>query len=78
MSGALTMYATRIESLMTEKKRVQSISVDTVLDGENLERIRNIGFSRIPLILSTEHPYVVGILMAKSLIGTVPSENTIW
>lgn len=77
ITGALSMYQAQVEGIMTEVKKIQSLSIETVMNKRNLLRIRNIGFSRIPLIMSDENPLIVGILMAKSLIGLEPSDTTL-
>jgi CBS domain containing-hemolysin-like protein len=47
------------------------------MNKETLKKIKAIGFSRIPIIHDVENKWVIGILMAKSLIGVDPSDLTL-
>ena len=51
------------------------ISWDTKLDEFELNRIREDKFSRIPVIENKNKNIVVGILLAKSLIGVEPGST---
>jgi CBS domain containing-hemolysin-like protein len=51
------------------------ISWDTILDENELDRIRDDKFSRIPVIENDNKNIVVGILLAKSLIGVKPGST---
>lgn len=51
--------------------------MDVVMNEETFKKIREIGFSRIPIIYDSENKWVIGILMAKSLIGVGPSDKTL-
>jgi len=55
-----------------------TVSLDTILDQQLLQRIREVGFSRIPVTISDNKHFIVGILLTKSLIGiNVSKEKTL-
>jgi CBS domain containing-hemolysin-like protein len=62
---------------MTDIGQVECLTADTVMNADAFKRIKQIGFSRIPVVRTDNHKQIVGILMAKSLIGVSPSEYTI-
>jgi CBS domain containing-hemolysin-like protein len=49
--------------------------MDTVLNQEMLDRILTNGYSRIPVLKDGNPSLVIGILLAKSLIGVKGSAN---
>ena len=52
--------------------------MDTILDEDKINQIRSEGFSRIPVSSDRDNKHrIVGILLAKSLIGLPPSDLTI-
>lgn len=55
------------------------LSLDTVLDERTLKDVYQQGFSCVPVSADRDNKnLIVGILLAKSLIGVVPSDLTIW
>lgn len=64
------MNETKVVDISTMYEHVEPVYLDTELNEDNLKWIRCLGFSRIPVVYSRQHPEsVLGLLMAKSLIG---------
>lgn len=70
--GALTFSEMKVADIMIPQKDVFSLDSATVIDKHVLKEIKKKGFSRIP-VYDAGAQKVVGILNAKSLIGTVPA-----
>jgi CBS domain containing-hemolysin-like protein len=70
VEGALSYQTVKCEEIMTNIKKVSlTLEMDTVLTSKLLIEIRDIGFSRIPIIHNGDINKIVGILLTKSLIG---------
>ncbi|MDP2439394.1 MAG: CNNM domain-containing protein, partial [archaeon] len=73
IKGALELKEKSVEDVMTPFNKVVTLSIRTLLDKSNLERIKATGFSRIPVYNGTNKSDVIGTLIAKELIGIDPS-----
>jgi metal transporter CNNM len=66
--GALSFSHKKVQDIMTPNTVVTTIEADDILDEEYLEKLKQIGYSRIPV--HTEDPnYISGILYFKDLVG---------
>jgi CBS domain containing-hemolysin-like protein len=54
---------------MTPKEKVEIFTLDTILSNATVDRIKAIGFSRIPISFTADKKIICGILLAKSLVG---------
>lgn len=64
--------------MKTPIEKVKTLSMDTILDDDRIQQIKNMGFSRIPISFDRENfNKIIGVLLAKSLIGLAPSDKTI-
>lgn len=54
---------------MTKLENVKIFTLETVLNKATLDEIKKTGFSRIPISLNAEKNVLIGILLAKSLVG---------
>lgn len=62
---------------MTAMDKVQVLSGDLVIDQLLINKIKLIGFSRIPISLYSDKKTIFGILLTKSLVGYKFSNQTI-
>ena len=69
IAGALQFTTAKTSEIMTGMEKVQIFTLDTVLNRATLDRIKQTGFSRIPISFTTDKCLVCGILLAKSLVG---------
>lgn len=71
IEGVLNIGSAKIEDMMTHKSKVNlHVALDDVLDEDLVYRLRENGFTRVPIVFSHDHKnLVVGILLIKSLIG---------
>ena len=52
--------------------------MDTILDDDRIQQIKQMGFSRIPITFDKDNSNkIIGVLLAKSLIGLAPSDKSI-
>lgn len=79
MEGLLTIHDAHVDEMKTQFEKIHLIlSMDTILDEDKINQIRSEGFSRIPVSSDRDNKHrIVGILLAKSLIGLPPSDLTI-
>ena len=45
------------------------LSIDTLIDRETIDIIRDRGFSRIPIYYGEHRTFIIGVLIVKSLLG---------
>lgn len=63
--------------IMSTINNVVIVHMDTILNDDTLEKLKQIGFSRIPISYSANQKSVFGILLTKSLVGYIPTNETI-
>ncbi len=68
IKGALHFSETKVEQIMTKKDVVFKLDIRTTLDIRVLNKIKEKGFTRIPVYKDNENN-IVGILYTKQLIG---------
>ncbi len=80
MEGLLTIHDATVDEMKTPFEKINLIlSMDTILDEDKILQIRSEGFSRIPVASDKDNKHrIVGVLLAKSLIGLPPSDLTIF
>ena len=66
--GTLAMSVKKVSDHLTPIDKVFALEQDTVLDAQQLGRLRQYGHSRIPVYQGTLDD-VVGVLLVKSLVG---------
>lgn len=75
--GALTFGDRKIKQIMTPRSVAKMVAADLVLDGAAIRRLKQTGFSRIPVYRSADTPNDIGgILYIKDLIGVTPGKKT--
>jgi CBS domain containing-hemolysin-like protein len=67
IKGALQLSEKMVGSIMTEIRHVYWLTPDTVLDGRKIDEIKEMSWSRIP-ILDKKRTEVLGILLMKDLV----------
>jgi metal transporter CNNM len=67
IKGALQLSEKTVGSIMTEMRHVFWLTPDTVIDGQKIDEIKDMSWSRIP-ILDRKHRNVFGILLMKDLV----------
>jgi len=72
--GALTYSDKTVVEVMTPRKKVYELQKKSVLDQTLLHKIRETGFTRIP-VYSRDINDIVGFLYTKDLIGIDPDEK---
>jgi len=84
IAGTLTLASLTIgefgeakEKLLIPMADLKFFTLDTVLDSTTMEEIRDLNYSRFPIMMSDKCQYIIAILMSKSLIGLNPSNKTI-
>lgn len=76
IEGAITFQTEVVSSVMSPIKKIDyMITMETVLDEATLDKILNNGYSRIPVIKDGNKHLIIGILLAKSLIGLEGAEK---
>lgn len=66
--GALSFSEKKARRIMTPRTVIFSLCKDTVITEDILRKIKEEGYSRIPIYIDTPD-HIMGILLAKSLIG---------
>jgi len=81
IAGALTLESLKIgdneKQILTPVMEMKFLMLDTVLDSQSIFWIKDVGYSRFPIVISSKHRFIVAILLSKSLIGLKPSTKTI-
>jgi CBS domain containing-hemolysin-like protein len=67
IKGALQLSEKMVGSIMTEIRHVYCLTPETVIDGRKIDEIKEMSWSRIP-ILDKKHKKVFGILLMKDLV----------
>ena len=76
IEGALTINTAKTEEVMTSFDKVELIlSLDQVMTKELLLKIKDNGFSRIPVKTNQNTRFIIGVLLSKSLIGLDVSDG---
>lgn len=75
ISAVLDLKDKPVGSIMTPMKNVFTMSSDTVLDEEAMDRILSAGYSRIPIHAPGEPFNFVGMLLVKILITYDPEDG---
>ncbi|KAK0483032.1 DUF21-domain-containing protein [Armillaria luteobubalina] len=74
LSGVLELNSKNVEELMTRMEDVVTLSKDTILDHDTVDKIIMSGYSRFP-VHNPENPLAfVGLLLVKKLITYDPSQ----
>jgi metal transporter CNNM len=68
LTTTINSSKTPIVEIVTPLNKVMRLFLDTKLTEETMVFIYELGFSRIPVALSKEHPLIIGILLTKSLL----------
>jgi metal transporter CNNM len=63
------MTETKVESITTPFQNVFLISIDTLIDREMIDIIRDKGYSRVPVYLGKNNTFIIGVLLVKTLLG---------
>jgi len=66
--GALQLSEKRVRDIMLPIKKVFWLTPKTILTREKIDKIKNIGRSRIP-VFNTEHTHCYGVLLMKELVN---------
>lgn len=66
-----------ITKICTPMSKVTCLSLDTKIDNAAIYKILDLGFSRIPVVYSEEHPLIIGVLLVKSLLCAERNGQTI-
>jgi len=70
IEGAITFSTESCEEVMTKIKKVNfMLTLDQILTFETLKKIKEIGFSRIPVCEKGGSKLIIAFLLTKSLIG---------
>lgn len=70
IEGVLTFHKTDMENIMTDFSNVTlTVDLTDLVDFDLVEKIRLNGFTRIPVTFGHNKHCVIGILLAKSLLG---------
>ena len=67
VQGTLSLHGKKIEQVMTKLEYVYMIEADTLLNGDVLQSIAEVGHSRIPVYVK-EKDNIIGIMLVKNLI----------
>ena len=73
IKGALELKERSAQDVMTPIEKVFMISINIRMDKTNLERIKAVGFSRIPVYNGPDRNEVIGTLITKELVGLDPA-----
>jgi metal transporter CNNM len=67
MRGALVLSEKRVRDIMTDIKKVYSLTPETMIDADKIDEIKERNWSRIP-VFNKEHTECYGILLMKDLV----------
>jgi metal transporter CNNM len=74
LNGVLELSTKNVESIMTTMEHAVTLSADTVLDRNCVDRLRQCGFSRFPVHEAGQPLAFIGILLIKTILGYDPSK----
>ncbi len=74
IEGALGLNRHKTTEIMS---KIVGVHMDTVLNDDTLDNLKQIGFSRIPISYSANQKSVFGIMLMKSLVGYTVRNETI-
>ena len=75
VEGCITFQTATCGEVMTSISKVRfTLTMETILNEEMLIRIKQNGFSRIPIIKDGDNNLIVAVLLTKSLIGLDPGK----
>jgi metal transporter CNNM len=74
--GALNFGDRQIRQVMTPRSVAQMVPANLLLDASAVRRLKDCGFSRIPVYKEDKPNDISGILYVKDLIGLVPGKKT--
>jgi len=77
IEGVLEINNHKTISIMSTILNVIIVHMDTILDENTLEKLKEIGFSRIPISYTKNEKSIFGILLMKSLVGYTVRNETI-
>lgn len=77
IEGALKINELKVKDIMTKINHVTSLPLDAILDQQLLARIKQFGYSRIPLCQVQNEKIIIGIFLTKSLVGYEPIGESI-
>ena len=77
IEGALQTNQLNASEIIKKIENVSIVYMDTILDTETLTRLRQIGFSRVPISFTSDKTATFGILLTKSLVGYEACNETI-
>ena len=69
IAGAFELTETKVESIITPFEKVFLISIDTIIDRETLDLLRDKGYSRVPVFYGENTTFIIGVLLVKTLLG---------
>jgi len=76
ITGALTFSDKKVKEIMTPKDDVFALPVETKLSKDFIQKIKDLGFSRVPVYIS-EIDNIIGIAFVKDMIGCDLENKTI-
>lgn len=77
MHGAMNLGELKINDIYTPISKVLPVYLDTAFNHETLKMISETGFSRVPVALSVEYPYIIGILLVKRILTNEVTHSTL-
>ena len=76
IEGAITYASVTCDEIMTSVAKINfTLEMDTALTSDVLQYIRDIGYSRIPIVENGDKNKIIGVLLTKSLIGVNSSKG---
>lgn len=75
LNGVLELNAKRAVDIMTEMKDVVTISADTIMDHDTIDRLLSSGYSRFPVHEPSRPLSFIGLLLVKTLLSYDASEK---
>lgn len=69
VKGSLSFSQRRVQDVMTPNTVVTTVETDDLIDENYLAKLKEIGYSRIP-VYADDQNHIVGILYYKDLVGT--------
>jgi CBS domain containing-hemolysin-like protein len=70
IEGAITYSSVTCDEVMTSVAKINfTLDMDSVLTCDLLQQVREIGYSRIPIVENGDKNKIIAVLLTKSLIG---------
>lgn len=69
IAGAFELTESKVQSIITPFDKVFLLSIDALMNREMVDKIREKGYSRVPIYYGENETFIIGVLLVKTLLG---------